>query len=96
MQNDVTISLAQSVWIIGSITAVVAFLKWAITPIKKIENHETRISALEEGQSERRQTEQYMISALNAMMNHMIDGNNTDELKQVRNSYQEQIIKHHQ
>jgi hypothetical protein len=96
MQNDITFSLAQTVWIVGSITAIIAFFKWAMTPIKKLENHETRISALEEGQSERRQTEQYMISALNAMMNHMIDGNNTEELKRVRDSYQEQIIRHHQ
>ena len=96
MQNDITFSLAQTVWIVGSITAVVAFIKWAMTPIKKIENHETRISALEESRAERKQTDQYMMSALNALVNHMIDGNGIDELKRVRNDYQEQIIRHHQ
>jgi hypothetical protein len=96
MQTDITFSLAQTVWIVGSITAIIAFLKWAMTPIKKLENHETRISALEEGQTERKATERYIMSALNALINHTIDGNNTEELKRVRDSYQEQIIKHHE
>lgn len=95
MQTDITFSLSQTVWIIGSITAVVAFFKWALTPIKKIENHETRINALEATVDERKATERYIMSALNALINHTIDGNNTEELKRVRDSYQEQIIKQH-
>lgn len=96
MQNDVTISLAQTLWLIGGITAVVTFLSWLMKPFKKLDDHENRISALEESRTERRQTDQYMMSALNALVNHMIDGNGIDELKKVRNDYQEQIIKHHQ
>lgn len=96
MQTDITFSLAQTVWIVGSITAIIAFMKWAMTPIKKLENHETRINALEATADERKATERYIMSALNALINHTIDGNNTEELKRVRDSYQEQIIKHHQ
>jgi hypothetical protein len=96
MQNDVTISLAQTVWILGGISAIWAFFKWALTPMKKIDDHERRINALEDSRAERKQTDQYMMSALNALVNHMIDGNGIDELKKVRNDYQEQIIRHHQ
>lgn len=95
MQTDITFSLSQTVWIIGSITAIIAFMKWAMTPIKKLENHETRINALEATADERKATERYIMSALNALINHTIDGNNTEELKRVRDSYQEQIIKQH-
>ncbi len=96
MQNDITISLAQTLWLIGGITAVVTFVTWIMKPFKKIDDHENRIAALEESRAERKQTDQYMMSALNALVNHMIDGNGIDELKKVRNDYQEQIIRHHQ
>lgn len=96
MQNDITISLAQTLWLIGGITAVVTFVTWLMKPVRKLEDHENRISALEESRTERKQTDQYIMSALNALVNHMIDGNGIDELKKVRNDYQEQIIKHHQ
>lgn len=96
MQTDITISLSQTVWLVGGITAIIAFVKWAITPIKKIEDHENRITSLEETADERMKTDQYMMSALNALVNHMIDGNGVDQLKQVRDEYQRQIIQHHQ
>lgn len=107
MQNDITISLAQTLWLIGGITAVVTFVTWIMKPFKKLEDHENRITdnknridAIEtqrqEDKAERRQTDQYMMSALNAMVNHLIDGDGKDELRRVRNEYQEQIIKHHQ
>lgn len=96
MQNDFTISASQLLWAIGGITALATFVTWLMKPFKKIDDHENRISALEESRTERRQTDQYMMSALNALVNHMIDGNGIDELKKVRNDYQEQIIKHHQ
>ena len=96
MQNDFTISASQLLWAIGGITALATFITWLMKPFKKIDDHENRISALEESRAERKQTDQYMMSALNALVNHMIDGNGIDELKKVRNDYQEQIIRHHQ
>ena len=96
MQSDITFSLAQTVWIIGSITAVVAFLSWALKPFKKLDDHENRIQVLEKSADERKQTDQFMMKALNAIINHMIDGNGVDQLKQVRDEYQNEIIKHHQ
>ena len=96
MQNDVTISLAQTLWLIGGITAVVTFVSWILKPFRKIDDHETRIQVLEKSADERKQTDQFMMKSLNAIVNHMIDGNGVDQLKQVRDEYQNEIIKHHQ
>ena len=96
MTNDVTISLAQTVWFIGGITALVTFITWLLKPIKKLEDHETRIKTLEETADERKKTDQFMMKSMNAIINHMIDGDNTDELRRVRDEYQNEIIRHHQ
>ena len=96
MQSDITFSFSQLVWLVGGLTAIGAFIKWAMSPVHRLDDHERRINALEESRAERKQTDQYMMSALNALVNHMIDGNGIDELKKVRNDYQEQIIRHHQ
>ena len=94
MNSDITISLSQIFWIVGGITAVAAFLKWAMQPIRAIENHETRIKVLEKAEEERKATDRYTAKALNAIVNHMIDGNGIDKLKEVRDEYQDQIINH--
>ena len=96
MQTDITFSMSQLFWLVGGLTAIGAFIKWAMSPVHRLDDHERRINALEESRAERKQTDQYMMSALNALVNHMIDGNGIDELKKVRNDYQEQIIRHHQ
>ncbi len=93
--TDITISFAQLVWVVGGITAVVAFLKWALTPIKQIENHEQRIKDLESAEKERKATDRYTTKALNAIVNHMIDGNGIEKLREVRDEYQNEIINHH-
>ena len=95
MTSDVTISLAQTVWIVGSIMALGAFIAWIIKPFKKIENHETRIEALEKTQEEQKSTNALMMKMQNAMINHMIDGNGIEQLKEVRDEYQNEIIQHH-
>lgn len=94
MQTDITFSLAQLLWVIGGITAIAAFIKWAVTPLKKIENHEQRITELESHHEERKITDRYTTKALNAIVNHLIDGSNTDKLKEVRDEYQNEIINH--
>lgn len=92
MTTDIIISLAQLVWIIGGITAIAAFVRWAITPFKKIDNHESRISSLEKAAEEQQKTDKYITKALNAIVNHMIDGNGIKELKEVRDEFQNKII----
>ena len=92
MQTDITFSLAQLLWIIGGITAIGAFIKWVMTPIRKIDDHEHRIGVLEEAEQQRRAPDRYTTKALNAIVNHMIDGNGIDKLKEVRDEYQNEII----
>ena len=96
MQTDVTISLAQTLWLIGGITAIAAFVSWLMKPFKKLEDHESRIGVLEKTADERKQTDLFMMKSMNAIVNHMIDGNGVEQLKQVREEYQNEIIKHHQ
>lgn len=92
MEQDVTFSLAQIVWLCGGVMAIAALVKWVMTPIKKLDNHESRITNLEQQEQERKATDRYTTKALNAMIVHMIDGNGIDKLKEVRDEYQEQII----
>ena len=95
MQTDITFSLAQILWLIGGITAIGAFVKLVIKPFQRLDNHESRIKVLEDATQERKQTDLFMMKSLNAIVNHMIDGNGIDRLKEVRDEYQEQIINHH-
>lgn len=95
MQTDITFSFAQLIWLIGGITAIGAFLKWAMAPFKQIENHEQRIASLEKAEQARKATDRYTTKALNAIVNHMIDGNGIDKLREVRDEYQNEIIDHH-
>ena len=95
MQTDITISFSQLLWVIGGITAIGAFLKWAMAPFKQIENHEQRIASLEKSEQARKATDRYTTKALNAIVNHMIDGNGIDKLREVRDEYQNEIIDHH-
>lgn len=92
MQNDVTFSLAQVIWLCGGIMAIVAFVGWLMKPIKKLDDHETRIKTLEQQEQERKATDRYTTKALNAIVNHMIDGNGVDKLREVRDEYQNEII----
>lgn len=92
--SDITFSLAQLLWIIGGITAIGAFIKWLSTPFKQIEDHENRIKVLESQHEERKVTDRYTTRALNAIVNHLIDGNGTDKLREVRDEYQNEIINH--
>lgn len=94
MQTDVTFSLSQILWLVGGITAIGAFIKWISTPFKQIENHEQRIAVLEKAETDRKATDRYTTKALNAIVNHMIDGNGIEKLREVRDEYQNEIINH--
>ena len=94
MQTDITFSLSQLIWICGGIMGIVAFLSWAMKPLRKLDDHELRIHSLEKAAQEQKKTDNYITSALNAIINHMIDGDNTEELKAVRKTFQNEIINH--
>lgn len=94
MQTDVVISLSQLLWLLGGVLTIGAVVKWIIVPFKKLDDHETRISVLESHHEERKVTDRYTTKALNAIVNHLIDGNGTDKLREVRDEYQNEIINH--
>ena len=52
------------------------------------------IKVLESQHEERKVTDRYTTRALNAIVNHLIDGNGTDKLREVRDEYQNEIINH--
>ena len=92
METDVVISLSQLLWLIGGITAIGAFVKWIIVPFKRLDDHEQRIKALESQHEERKIMDRYTTRALNAIVNHLIDGNGADKLREVRDEFQSEII----
>ncbi len=94
MQTDVVISLSQLLWLLGGVLTIGAVVKWIIVPFKKLDDHETRIKVLESQHEERKVTDRYTTKALNAIVNHLIDGNGTDKLREVRDEYQNEIINH--
>lgn len=89
---DYTISLQSVFWLGAGILTLVGIVSLAMKPFKKIDEHEQRISSLESKADERRVIDQYTTRALNAIVNHMIDGNGIEELKDVRKDYQDSLI----
>ena len=94
MTSDITLSIAQLIWIAGGVLSIGAVVKWIIIPFKKLGEHESRIKVLEDAEENRKATDRFTIKALNAIVNHMIDGNGIDKLKEVRDDYQNSIINH--
>ncbi len=64
-------------------------------PFAKLDDHERRIVRLEEIGTEQKETDRLILKSLNAITNHMIDGNGTDKLREVRDELQNNIIEHH-
>jgi len=92
---DYSISLNTLFWLVGGIAAVIALIRTVRKPFEQIDDHERRIKTLEEDRAERRQTDKLILRSLNAITNHMIDGNGVTELRKVRDDLQNSIIDHH-
>lgn len=89
------ISLNTLFWLVGGIAAVIALIRTIRKPFDQIDDHERRIKTLEEDRKERKQTDKLILRSLNAITNHMIDGNGVTELRKVRDDLQNSIIDHH-
>lgn len=89
------ISLNTLFWLVGGIAAVIALIRTIRKPFDQIDDHERRIKNLEEDRKERKQTDKLILRSLNAITNHMIDGNGVTELRKVRDDLQNSIIDHH-
>lgn len=91
---DQTFTLSTLVAILAAVMTIGGFFAWINKPLEQIKDHERRIKAQEDEAEKREAREKFTINALNALVNHMIDGNNTDELRRVRDEYQREIINH--
>ena len=92
---DATISLQSLFWIAGGIAALWGLFKLFKQPFDKIDDHERRLQKLEDDRAERKQTDILILKSLNAITNHMIDGNSLDKLRAVRDDLQKSIIEGH-
>lgn len=90
---DYNISLSALFWLCGGLAAFIGIVKMIMKPIDQIGDHERRITTLEGEKDQRQKTDDLILRSLNAMMNHMIDGNGVEEMKAVRKEFQDSAIK---
>ena len=90
---DYTISLGTLFWLCGGLAALIGILRTVMKPVNQIEDHERRINDLESEKDQRKKTDDLILRSLNAMMNHMIDGNNIEGMKAVRKEFQDNALK---
>lgn len=90
---DYSISLASVFWLVGGIAAIIALIRTLTKPFSQLDDHERRIHNLEDEKEQRQKTDDLILRSLNAMMNHMIDGNGVEEMKAVRKEFQDSALK---
>lgn len=92
---DYNISLSALFWLCGGLGALIGIITMVKKPFDQLSDHERRIVKLEEDRKERRETDKSILSALSAIVDHMIDGNNVSEMKEVREQLRKSIIDSH-
>lgn len=92
---DYNINLNVLFWLVGGIAAIIALIRTVRKPFDQIDDHERRLKNVEDTLSERKETDIVILKSLNAITNHMIDGNGIAELKKSRDELQKSIIEHH-
>lgn len=77
--------------IASGIMAIVALVKLVNTPIEKIKQHDEDIKKLKERDTKQSEFQKVTLNSLQAITNHMIDGNGIDKLKQSRDELAKSI-----
>lgn len=85
--TDITVNLADFVWLLGAITAIIVAIKAVFKPFKEIEEHDKRLDKMEKSVA-------YIAKAVNALVNHAIDDNDIEKLKNAREEYQNHMLNH--
>ena len=88
------IDLTTLFWICSGIAGIYAVWKIVKGPFVKLDDHERRITSVEKTLIERKDTDTLILKSLNAITNHMIDGNGIEKLKASRDELQRGIIEH--
>ena len=91
---NASVDLQTLFWICSGIAALVAVYKIIRAPFAQVADHERRIVSIEDAMKERKDTDKLILTSLNAITNHMIDGNSVDKLKAARDELQRGIIEH--
>lgn len=91
---NASIDLTTMFWICSGIAGIYAVWKIVKGPFVKLDEHERRITSVEKTLIERKDTDRLIIKSLNAITNHMIDGNSIEKLKASRDELQRGIIEH--
>ncbi len=91
---NASIDLTTLFWICSGIAGMYAVWKIVKGPFVKLDDHERRITSVEKSLIERKDTDTLILKSLNAITNHMIDGNGIEKLKASRDELQRGIIDH--
>ena len=91
---NTSIDITTLFWICSGIAGIYAVWKIVKGPFVKLDDHERRITSVEKTLIERKDTDTLILKSLNAITNHMIDGNGIEKLKASRDELQRGIIEH--
>ena len=91
---NASIDLTTLFWICSGIAGMYAVWKIVKGPFVKLDDHERRITSVEKSLIERKDADTLILKSLNAITNHMIDGNGIEKLKASRDELQRGIIEH--
>lgn len=75
----------------SGIAAIIALFKLINAPLDKIKDHDKDIKELKESSKKQSEIDKAMLTGLQAITNHMIDGNGVDKLKSSRDELQNAI-----
>ena len=89
---NASVDLQTLFWICSGIAALVAVYKIIRAPFAQVADHERRITSIETSISTQKATDKIILKSLNAITNHMIDGDSVDKLKEARDELQQGII----
>ena len=89
---NASIDLSTLFWICSGIAGLYAVYKIVRAPFAQVADHERRITSIETNLAEQKNTDKLILKSLNAITNHMIDGNSVDKLKEARDELQKGII----
>lgn len=77
--------------IASGVMAIVALIKLINTPLDKIKQHDEDIKKLKEKTDKQADIDKAILNGLEAITNHMIDGNGVNELKASRKELQNAV-----
>lgn len=77
--------------IASGIMAIVALVKLVNTPLDQIKRHDEDIKELKKQNTKQGEFEKVILNSLQAITNHMIDGNGIDRLKASRDELSRSI-----